>query len=220
VTFISNRTGKRDLYVRRADGVGSAEPVLDLAITVDEGFWSPEGDWLIYRSGMTGEERDIFAWQPGPDSATVSVATAAGVDEVAPTLSPDGRWLAYVSNETGRQEVWVRPFPDVEAGRWQISVQGGTEPVWAHSGRELFYKSQGSLMVVGVQTTPTFAALEVRELFSTRGYTTFAVHRTYDVTEDDQRFVMIRETMVEEGGATELIVVENFFEELKERVGN
>ena len=216
VTFISNREGTRDLYVKRADGVGSAEVVLDLAVTIDEGFWSPDGEWLIYRAGMTSEERDIFAWRSGPDSTTVPVAAEPGVDELAPALSPDGRWLAYVSNETGRDEVWVRPFPDVEAGRWQISVQGGTEPLWAHSGQELFYKSQGSLMVVGVQTDPTFAALEVRELFSTGGYFPFGAHRAYDVTADDQRFVMIR--LPDE--SSELIVVENFLEELKGRVPN
>ena len=69
--------------------------------------------------------------------------------------------------------------------------------MWAHSGRELFYKSQGSLMVVGVQTDPAFATLEVRELFSTLAYFAFAVHRSYDVTAGDQRFVMIRNPQVE-----------------------
>jgi hypothetical protein len=205
------------LYVKRADGVGSAEPRLDLAVDVDEGLWSPHGDWLVYRTGTITGERDIFAWRSGPDSATISVAADPAWDELAPALSPDGRWVAYVSSETGRQEVWVRPFPDVEAGRWQVSVQGGTEPVWAHSGRELFYKSQASLMVVGVQTEPTFATLEVRELFSTQGYFPFATHRSYDVAADDQRFVMIREPQAE---AYQLIVVENFFEELKAKVGN
>jgi len=217
VTFISNRGGNRDLYAKRADGVGSAEPVLDLAVDVDEGLWSPHGDWLVYRTGTVPPERDIFAWRSGPDSATISVVADSAVDVVAPALSPDGRWLAYVSDETGRQEVWVVPFPDVEAGRWQVSVRGGTEPLWAHSGRELFYKSQGSLMVVGVQTDPTFATLEVRELFSTRGYFPFIVHRSYDVAADDQRFVMIRSSAA---GVNRLVVVENFFEELKRLVPN
>ena len=217
VTFISNREGNQDLYVKRADGVGSADVVLDLGVPVDEGYWSFDGEWLIYRAGITRGERDIFAWRAGSDSATVPVAAIAGVDELAPVLSPDGRWLAYVSNETGRQEVWVRPFPAVEAGRWQISVQGGTEPVWAHSGQELFYKSQGNLMAVSVQTDPTFAALEMRQLFSTEGYFSFTYHPTYDVTADDQRFVMIRDRAVVE---EQLIVVENFFEELKRLVPN
>jgi len=218
VTFITDREDNRDVYVKRVDGIGSAEVVRDLAVNVDEGFWSPDGDWLIYRTGISGEERDIFAWRSGPDSATVPVAATPGVDEVAPALSPDGQWLAYVSNETGRQEVWVRPFPDVAAGRRQLSVQGGTEPVWAHSGQELFYKSQGNLMVVSVQTGPTFTTGEVRQLFSTLGYFHFPVHRSYDVTADDQRFVMIR--VQEAAGAAELILVLNFFEELKRLVPN
>jgi Tol biopolymer transport system component len=217
VTFITDRGDNRDLFVKRVDGMGSAEVLRDLAVNVDEGFWAPDGDWLIYRTGITGEERDIFAWRSGPDSATVPVAVLPGVDEVAPALSPDGQWLAYVSNETGRQEVWVRPFPDVTVGRRQISVQGGTEPVWANSGQELFYKSQGNLMVVDVQTGPTFTTGEVRQLFSTLDYYPFAVHHTYDVTEDDERFLMIR--LKEGEGAAELILVQNFFEELKEKVG-
>jgi serine/threonine-protein kinase len=220
VTFISVRGGNRDLYVKRADGVGSAEVVLDLAADVNEGFWSPDGDWLIYRTGTIVGVRDIFALRSGPDSVTVPVAADPGFDEFAPALSHDGRWLAYVSDETGRAEVWVRPFPDVEAGRWQVSVQGGTEPVWAHSGRELFYKSPNRLMVVGVQTSPTFATLEARELFSKQGYFDFSTHRAYDVTADDQRFVMISTTLGGETGTGYLIVVENFFEELKAKVGN
>ena len=218
VTFISDREDNRDLYVKRVDGIGSAEVVRDLAVNVDEGFWSPDGDWLIYRAGTTEAEPDIFAWRSGPDSATVPVATAPGVDEVAPTLSPDGQWLAYVSNETGRSEVWVRSFPDAETYRGLISAEGGTEPVWAHSGQELFYKSQGNLMVVSVQTGPTFEAGEVRQLFSTQGYLSFATHRGYDIAVDDQRFVMLR--LQEAGDATELVVVTNFFEELKRLVPN
>jgi serine/threonine-protein kinase len=220
VTFISIRGGNRDLYAKRADGAGSADVVLDLAADVDEGFWSPDGDWLIFRTGTMDGERDIFALRSGPDSATVPVAADSRFDEIAPVLSPDGRWLAYVSNETGQDEVWVRPFPNVDAGRWQVSFRGGTEPLWAHSGRELFYKSQGSMKVVGVQTSPTFATLEVRELFSTRDYFNFAYHRSYDVSADDQRFVMIRTNAVGEPAIGDLIVVENFFEELKAKLGN
>jgi len=218
VTFISDRDGNRDMYVKPADGVGLAVRVLDLAANVDEAFWSPDGEWIIYRSGIVGGERDIFARRAGPDSATVSVAAAPGVDELAPTLSPDGQWLAFVSNETGRNEVWVRPFPDVQTGLRQISTQGGTEPVWAHNGQELFYKSQGSLLAVNVQTSPDFSTGEVRRLFSTGGYFSFGVHRTYDVAGDGQRFVMIR--FAGTGVETELVFVENFFELLKERVGS
>ncbi len=218
MTFISQRRDNRDLYVKRADGVSAAEPVLDLAVHVDEGFWSPDADWLIYRTGISGGEgRDIFALRSGPDSATVPVAADPGFDERSPTLSPDGRWLAYMSNESGRWEVYVRSFPDVDARRWQISVRGGTSPAWAHSGRELFYWGEGSLMAMEVVPAPTFGRGQTRALFSVEGYFNTSTRSTYDMTADDQRFVMIRdvEALVE----ADLVIVQNFFEELKAKVG-
>jgi serine/threonine-protein kinase len=219
VTFISDRGTNRDLYMKRADGVGAAEPVMDLAVHVDEGFWSPNGDWLIYRTGISGGEgRDIFAWRSGPDSVTVPVAADPGFDERSPALSPDGRWLAYVSDESGRWEVYVRPFPDVDAGRWQISVRGGGAPAWAHSGQELFYMSEQRLMAVDVVTTPTFAPGQEKVLFSVAGYFNSGTRSGYDMTADDQRFLMIQdEEALVEG---DLVIVQNFFEELKAKVGN
>jgi serine/threonine-protein kinase len=213
VTFISDRAGGgRDLYSKRAGGSGSARVVLDLPVTIDEGFWSEDGEWLILRTGMSGEERDIVAWRAGTDpNDLVPVSTVAGVEEVAPALSPDGRFIAYVSNETGRPEVWVRAFPDVEAGRWQVSVDGGTEPVWAHSGRELFYKSRGNQVAVAVDTEGTFSRGDEVALFPLRDFYQFSVHRSYDVAADGERFVMIKNPEAE----TELVVVENFFEELR-----
>jgi len=204
--------------VTRADGLGTAEPVLDIGFAVDEGFWSAQGDWLIYRTGVTDGERDIFAWRPGPDSVTVPVVGQPGSDEHSPALSPDGRHLAYVSNQSGQDEVYVRLFPDVESAQFQISLQGGVAPVWAHSGRELFYVSQGNLMVADIVTSPTFSAGPARALFSVEGYITTNLHARYDVTADDQRFVIVRRgDLTQEGG---LILVQNWFEELKERVPN
>jgi Tol biopolymer transport system component len=146
---------------------------------------------------------------------------ATGFQETAPAVSPDGRWLAYVSNETGGPEVYVRPFPNVDDGRWLVSTNGGTEPVWAHSGRELFYRNgQRDLVAVAVLPGEAFTTGEQRTLFSTQPYRADVYHRMYDITPDDQRFVMIR--VQAEGGQDEvqLIVVENFFEELKAKVGS
>jgi hypothetical protein len=90
--------------------------------------------------------------------------------------------------------------------------------VWAHNGRELFYKGNGNLMVVEVVPGATFVTGERRVLFSIQGFLSAAVHQQYDVTPDDRRFVMIRN--IGEQEASELIVVENFFDELKAKVGN
>jgi serine/threonine-protein kinase len=210
VMFVSDRRANRDLYVKRADGVGAAERVLDIAAHVDQAIRSPDGKWIIYRTGIAGGAgRDIFARRLGPDSTTVPVAADPGFDEQAPALSPDGRWLA------------VRPFPKIEAGRWQVSVRGGTEPVWAHSGRELFYRSgDEDLMVTDVVTAPTFKPGQPRVLFSLRGYYRSVNHAHYDITADDQRFVMIRTTGLGRTVTGDLILVENFLEELKAKVGN
>jgi len=215
VVFISDRGENRDLYSKRSDGLGEAEIVLDLPVTIDEGAWSRDEDWLILRTGMTGEERDVAAWRVGADPEDVlPVAARPGVDEIAPALSPDGRFVAYVSVETGTSEIWVRTFPDVNAGRWQVSLDGGTEPVWARDGSELFYRSQGNLVSVAVDTEPTFSRGEEVTLFPVGDYLDFDVHRAYDVSQDGERFLMIR---TPEALAPELIVVENFVEELKRR---
>ena len=110
----------------------------------------------------------------------------------------------------------MRPFPNVDDGRWLVSTEGGAEPAWAHSGGELFYRNgNGDLIAVEVLDGATFATGTERTLFAAGQYRADVFHRMYDVAPDDQRFVMIR--VASEGdNETELIVVENFFEELKE----
>ena len=145
---------------------------------------------------------------------------ATGFQESAPAVSADGQWLAYVSNETGESQVYVRPFPNVDDGRWLVSADGGTEPVWGRSGRELFYRDgNGDMIAVEVRPGDAFTTGVQRVLFSTTEYRSNVFHQMYDVTPDGQRFVMIRMTGDPQDDF-ELIVVENFFEELKAKVGN
>jgi Tol biopolymer transport system component len=158
VTFVSDRAGQQDVYVKRADGTGPAELLLDLDVPIWEASWSPDGTWLIVRVGGAAEaQRDILGIRPGTDSVPVQLA-ATEFQETAPTLSPDGRWLAYASDETGQQEVYVRPFPETEGGKWQVSTDGGRSPLWAHSGRELFYlNGAGEMVAAQVVTEPSFS---------------------------------------------------------------
>ena len=142
--------------------------------------------------------------------------TATPMVRRAPALSRDGRWLAYVSNASGQQEVYVRPFPDAGSSIVQVSTTGGFRPLWARNGQELFYiNSAGELVAVQFTGGSTFAAGRQDVLFSTADY--LALTHQFDVSLDDQRFVMLR---VEEAPSVELILVQNFFEELKERVPN
>jgi eukaryotic-like serine/threonine-protein kinase len=138
--------------------------------------------------------------------------------EGAPAFSPDGRWIAYVSNESGRPEIYVQPYPG-PGGKRQISTEGGAEPVWNPNGRELFYRSGNRMMAVDVTSQPTFSAGRPRMLFEGQY---FAVQfpltaAAYDVSADGQRFLMVKETE-SSTAVTQINVVQNWFEELKERV--
>jgi serine/threonine-protein kinase len=211
LTFISNRAGERDVWMKRADGSGRAELVLDREQQISEVLNSPDGEWLVFREGGYSAG-DIYRVQASGDAEPVPlVATEAQEREIA--LSPDGRWLAYVSNRSGRDEVYVRPFPDAMSARWQVSTGGGTEPLWAHSGRELFYRNGASeLVAVQVSGNPSFAVGRQDVLFSVADYLFGNGRPQYDVNPDDQRFVLLR---IGTAAGTDPILVEGFVEELK-----
>jgi serine/threonine-protein kinase len=184
LTFISDRSGVAALYGQRADGGGTAELLIgprQESREIAEGFWSPDGKWLIYRTATADAgSGDIMGFRPGMDSAPVPLV-ATRFAELTPTLSSDGRWLAYAANEATQVEVYVRPFPNVGDGRWQVSTGGGSEPVWAHRGRELFYKSpDGQVMVATVTAGASFEVRSRKMLFS--AVTTTTISSTPDTT--------------------------------------
>jgi serine/threonine-protein kinase len=216
VTFVSTRGGGRALYWKPWDGSGPAEPLISSGRPIQEAWWSRDGEVLVYREGPGGPTgRDIKYIRPGIDSVPTTFL-ATEFDELNPTLSPDGNWLAYTSDESGRPEVYVRPFPG-PGGRWQVSTDGGQEPVWAHSGKELVYRDPtGDLVSVDVRVEPTFSVGARRVLFQSAAYERDgAGHVVYDITPDDQRFVFIRN----QGGSFDVVVVLNWFEELLRRTG-
>jgi serine/threonine-protein kinase len=140
--------------------------------------------------------------------------------EFAAVVSPDGRYLAYQSNESGQFEIYVRPYPNVNEGRWQISTAGGTSPAWARSGRELFFlDASGRLTAASVQTSDaTFRAgppAKVLDVVYDAPYSLFS----YDVSPDAQRFLMIKQSQT--GARTSspaIVIVLNWFEELERLV--
>ena len=136
-------------------------------------------------------------------------------------FSPDGRYIAYASDESGRYEIYLRPFPRVDNGRWQISTAGGTRPVWARSGRELFYlDASNALTSVPVTASgPTITIGIPAKLFDTK-YAEPNPSRHFDVSADGQRFLMLKASATADPNATPLsmVLVEHWFEELKQRV--
>ena len=223
VTFSSRQVnGSVYLWTQRADGGAPGAVQFRRKGDVFNARWSPDGKWLIFQTAvgapgaadiLSPGAGDILAMRPGTDTApTPLVATA--FTEMSPVLSPDGRWLAYCSNESLKDEIYVVPFPNTRAGKWKISTGGGTEPLWSHRGTELFYRdASGNLVAVKVNTNPTFSFGRATALFPAAGYTARRFTPQYAVALNDRRFLMIRP--VGGGSPDNIIVVENWFEELK-----
>jgi serine/threonine-protein kinase len=201
---------------RRADGTGTAETLIHTPFNWAQALSTPDGRWLLVRrSVQEAGNGDIFGVRSG-DSALVPLVTGPAT-EAEPAVSPDGRWLAYVTTESGTSQVYVRPFPDVGSARWQVSTGDGRDPLWSHSGRELYYVSpnSGRLMSVAVKPGATFAFDQPQPLFSVVPYVPGGSVPAYDVGPDDKRFIFLRETSPNE--RSELIVVQNWTRELEDR---
>ena len=212
-----------DVRTRRADGTGR-DSVL-LMGQVNEAKYSPDGKWLVVRAGAATSidgGRDILVMRIGVDTALRPLIAAPGYDETAPALSPDGNWLMYQSDESGRREIYVRPFPDVDQGRVQVSVGGGEAPLWSKNGREIFFLSADrQMMAVSFTAAATPTLSPPRALFPVprnllgveTAYTT-----PWDVAADG-RFLMTRTVGVSQGSAPFPVVVYNLFTELHARLG-
>jgi serine/threonine-protein kinase len=134
-------------------------------------------------------------------------------DERSAALSPDGRWLAYASEESGRYEVFVRPIPG-PGGKRQVSDSGGTEPLWSHDGREIFYRgADGNFYSVAMGTSPTLSVGRRTILFED-GFVQNDSHTNYDQHPATGQFVMVQGTTTK----SDLVIVLNWYEELKARM--
>jgi serine/threonine-protein kinase len=222
--FLSLRDGpaNANLYRRAADGTGTDTLVFDYPLAFFEAAWTRDGRWMVFRPGGTVNQiggRDIFALRPGVDSAAIPLVASREFDEAAIALSPDGRWIAYESNETGRREVYLRPFPGVDGGKWQVSNGGGVAPLWSRDGGQLFFVTGDRRMASrSVRATPELELGEQTMLFAMSEdlYLSPAENYTpFDVTADG-RFIMARRRS--SGGVEQpLVVAENWVEELKQR---
>ena len=201
----------------RADGTGAPRVLLNSSFQFAQAFETGDGHWLVLRRSFAeAGNGDIYAVKTGDTTLVPLLTTPAR--EMSPAVSPDGHWLAYVSDESGANEVYVRPFPDVASARWQVSVSGGSLPVWARSGRELFYvNGRGEMTSLELKPGPSFAVGDPRVLFPTGPYVMAGNAGVYDVSPDGRRFLVVR--LAAGAGEVELVVVQNWFEELKARVG-
>jgi len=212
VAFGSARAGIPNMYWKSADGTGDVEPLNENPRAQFPQSFTPDGTRLVFWNNIEGSGGDL--WLLSVEGGAEPLLTTESNDQNA-VLSLDGRYLAYQSNESGQNEVYVRPFPELEEGLWLISKDGGSQPVWAKDGRELFYIAPGSkLMAMSVETEPVFRPGTVEELFS--GYYEGGIGRKYDVSPDGERFLVIKNGPSREQEA--FILVQNWFEELERLV--
>jgi Tol biopolymer transport system component len=236
IVFASSRAGALNLFMQAADGTGAVERLTTSADPQAPAFVAPDGTGVV-GSVVAPKTAGDVVWFSLKSSLRQSGSGAAAAPSVAqveplvrttaiefnPEVSPNGRYIAYQSNESGRDEIYVRPFPRVNDGRWQVSTGGGTRPTWARNGRELFYVDlANTLTAMPVHTSgATFTTSNPVKLFEMASAASLTAARDYDVAPDGQRFLMIKETVARDphARAAGMIVVQNWVEELKTKVG-
>jgi serine/threonine-protein kinase len=210
VVFRSEQGGG-GIFWKRSDGAGEAVRVTPPNLFTFPHSVTPDGTRVPLNISDPSRSYDI-ATVTLDDRHVVEPLLETPHGERRPSLSPNGRWLAYQSDETGEDNIFVSPFPDVNGGRWQISIGGGTTPIWAPDGRAVFYATERAIMRVDLRTEPTIAPSAPVLLFQGPYFLNV---RAWDVAPDGERFLML------ERGADvtpEVHVVLNWFAELNARV--
>jgi Tol biopolymer transport system component len=226
VTYGSAIGGDENIFWKPADGSGPAERLItsDNENALAAASWSPDGQTLAFVEESQETGADIWTLSLAGDRRPRAIIQTR-FNEAYPEFSPDGRWLAYASDESGRTEVYVQPYPG-PGPRHQVSTDGGTAPTWSRDERELFYTTAQTvggqatltrMMAVPISLRPTFIAGAPRMLFQGR-YGASATIRGYDVTPDVRRFLMVQQKERLAVSAAEMILVQNWIEELKTRV--
>jgi len=221
VVFRSGSFGNDAFYSKAADGTGVYEKLGSGKPATIPCSWAEDGKTLVATKynpitktniGSISMEGD-YEWKP---------LLQEKYEEFQPEISPDGRWMAYTSNQSGKYEIYVRPFPDVNKRRWQISTDGGDSALWSPDGREIFYRNGDEVMAVAVETEPAFKAGKPQTLFSgTYAYFNPIQCHPWDISHDGKYFLMMKELQSSaSAGDTQpkINIVLNWFEELKERV--
>jgi len=213
------------IFMRRADGTGTPAQIFPSARHPGTIHFSRDGRWVLARVGnpIFGDDTDIIAYRLEGDTTALPLLTEPYA-ESTPTLSPDGRWLAYVSDESGTPQVYVRPFPDIEAGKVQVSTESGVAPMWAHRAAELIYLDVGPSGTRVIAATfaldDGFRIVERAELFTKDRvpYGNFTYMSPWALMPDDQRFLARRPIEASDPGTQRIVLVENWFTELEEQL--
>ena len=215
VLFSWGKSTTDSLFWQPYDGSSPMERLTTSEYGQRPGSWSSDGKTLAFVDihPDTGDDIALLDVRSG----RVTPFLNSKYSEWYPEFSPAGRWMAYTSDESGRQEVYVRPFPG-PGMKQQVSIEGGREPLWARNGRQLFFRREDQVWAVDVRTDGAFVAGKPRLLFEKPGCTRTYPIRAYDLSLDSQRFLMVKFENRKPTPVTEMILVQNWFEQLKRLV--
>jgi serine/threonine-protein kinase len=215
IVFLWYEPLRLNLFSQLYDGSSPKERLTTSEYDQYPGSWASDGQTLALVESQVNTGEDIVLLETS--SGSVRPFLNSQFNETYPEFSPDGRWLAYASDESNRDEVYVRPFPG-PGMKHQISSQGGIQPLWARNGRQLFFRWKDQLWAVDIRTDGGFSTGKPRLLFERPGYSPGSPIRSYDLSQDGQRFLMVKLEQRKPAPVTELTLVENWFEELKRLV--
>jgi dipeptidyl aminopeptidase/acylaminoacyl peptidase len=208
-------SGLPNLYWLPTDGSSPMERLTASGNFQYPGSFTANGAILGFVEDRPENGSDIFLLDMKSRKVTPFLNSKA--DKGWPEFSPDGHWLAYASDESGRYEVWVQPFPG-PGPKWQISMAGGIQPIWSEDGKQLFYRQAGQVWVVDVNTEGGFSVGRARLLFDRSGFAFGSPIRNWDLWPDGKGFLMVKRDERKPEPVTEMVLVQNWFEEVKRLV--
>ena len=217
--FSSQREGAQNLFWQAADGTGAVERLTRSPNVQQSTGVSPDSTQLLFTETVPATGEDVMQMEM-TGSRTTTPLVQSPFAERNGIISPDGRWLAYEANDSGQFEIYARPYPAVNRGHWQVSSGGGTRPLWSPTGQELFYVSPGGAVLrVGVERGDSWAAT-TPAIIVKEGYVVPSGFpgRSYDVSPDGQRFLMLKPANEPNAPPPQLVIVQHFDEELKRLV--
>jgi Tol biopolymer transport system component len=223
IIFASGNTSTTNLYSRAADGTGAVERLTKSPNGQIPNAITSDGTQILFREVAPTTGSDLMQMSLPPTSPSSKVGEPTPLlqtkfSERSAELAPGGQWLAYDSNESGRPEIYVRPFPNVDGGRWQVSTGGGRTPLWSRDGQEMFYVSlENELMGVRVERGQAWRSGAPTRVL--QGSYLFANgERSFDIAPDGRRFLMIKNSDTTARPQASIVVVQNWYEELKRLV--
>jgi len=212
VAFLSQRHAGQGLYCKAVGGSAPAE-----LLTLGDFFpcsWSPDGQSLACMRQDPNTQDDIWIVPLDSDRKPQPLLETSSLED-NPRFSPDSRWLAYASSESGEDEVYIQRYAN-GARKIQVSTEGGTCPVWASDGSELFYSDGVNMMVAPITPDPNFTVGTPEPLFEVTAFESAGnLGPSYDISPDGQRFVALKRSELPE---VQLTVVQNWFEDLRRLV--